>query len=112
MSDIDSILNAEKNRQHQLDNPDLLAFSVLTEIARIESKARLRKHLITGLVLALAASILIIQVVVLSIPEGRIDVYAIADWLMRRINDNPLIVTVFNLGLATIIVLTRKRSFF
>jgi hypothetical protein len=110
MRNLESILNAEKSQQHQLDNPDLLAFSVLTEIARLESKARLRTRLIAGLALALAASAIIIQLITLS--AVNIDLVGMVHGLARRINDNPFLITSINLGLATIILITRKQSLF
>jgi hypothetical protein len=104
MTNIDKIFQAEKQRHYKLDNPDLLAFAILTQIAHEESQAQLKRQFKIGVTLCVILSIVALQAFALS----SLSFNQISQTLGALITRYPLYVTVIN-SVLVVAVLTARR---
>lgn len=108
MTDVDSILQTEKQQHYSLDNPDLMAFATLTQIAHEQAQASIRSRFKIGIVLCLLVSLAALQAFAFS----NLSFSQFSQSLDNMITHHPLYLTVINSALAASILLARKLRFF
>ena len=104
MNEFDDILNAEKQRQHRLDDPDLMAFAVMTQIAHEEAQARIKRRFRISLILSVIAAFAVIQMLALS----AFSFSGFIGGVGRFIENYPYAISIANLGLVSMLILARK----
>ena len=104
MNDIETILQTERQQHHVLDNPDLLAFATLTQIAHEESQALSRKRFRIGIVLCLLISLAAFQTVALN----GLSYTAFSDLISDIIERHPFALSALNCALVGSILVARR----
>jgi len=104
MTDIDTIIEAEKQQHHRLDDPDLLAFATLTQIAHEEAQARIKNRFRAGVVLCLLVSLVAMQAFSLS----NLGFTQFSQSLGELIARYPLALTVLNTALVIAVLAARR----
>jgi hypothetical protein len=104
MHDIDSILAAEQRHDYRLDNPEILAFATLTQIAHENATRLIKKRFFYAAVVCLLAVLLAFEVIV----AGQFSFNELGDRLSHLLIENPFAFTILNGGLV-VAALAMKR---
>ncbi len=104
MTDIDTILETEKRQHHKLDDPDLLAFATLTQIAHEQASARIRNRFKVGVVLCLVVALMALQAAGLN----NLGFMQLSQGLSDLIARYPLALSVVNCAIVGAILVARR----
>jgi len=104
MPDFEQIIDAEKQRHYKMDEPDLLVFATLTQIAHEEAQTRNKRRFKLAIVICVIASITVIQLAGLSTQSF----HDLTQTLHVLAQQKPHVFAIANLGLVGLVLLVRK----
>jgi len=108
MTNFEDVINAEKQRKYQADDPDLMAFATLTQIAHEQAQSRIKRRFKASIILALICSLLAIQFITINAHSFT----ELARLLTSLVQQKPQLIAIANLSCVGIILLARKLKFF
>lgn len=108
MNNIDRILTAERQHDYKLDNPEMLVFATLTQIAHENATRAIKKRFFYIAGISLLAVLLAFEVIV----AGQFSFSELGDRLSHLLIENPFVFTILNGGLViAVLVMKRLRVF-
>lgn len=107
MTEFDDILNAEKARNYKAENPDLLAFATITQIAHEEAQARIKRRFKISVLLSIVVVAALLQVLALS----HFNFSNFSHTLAQLLNQHPFAITIANLGFVAALLFARRLRF-